>query len=1267
MNSNFASCTRSLCTSPFLLVIIFSFLAVPAFAQQSANASAASSEVLQQLTDTLVASAQAGSAHGDVVKTAKNRRALLLQLLDGSPELAQRFMLPSDVAVRVPASAREWVETDADEAGSLEVQVEDYANGTHRLRFYLNTLRERLPLYFAKDEPRHLLSGSRVRIRGKRLNGSLLVPTGSPSNTPTLPDAGSSTTQSGIQTLALASPYTFGAQSTLVLLVNFSDNTSQPTTVDAARSLVLTTLSNFDLENSQNQTWLTGDAFGWFTLAMSGSTCDTNTLAAQAQQAATNAGVNLASYNRYVYLFPNIAACGWAGLGSIGGRPSQAWINGYVTNLQVIGHEMGHNFGLYHAHSLVCSGVTIGSSCSTNEYGDLYDMMGQWTASHFDAFHKEQLGWLNYGSSLPITTVSSSGSYTITPYETGSGSKALKIPKDASSYYYVEYRQLAGFDSVLSGYPAATTGVTVHSASPSDPNSSNLLDMNPQTSTFNDAALAVGQTYTDSAAGVTLKLTSANASAATVDVTLGTSSCTHNNPGISLTPPQASGLAGSALSYSVTVTNNDSSACTSAAFNLAASVPAGWSGAFGTPSLNIAPGASGSTTVQVSSSSSATAALYNFSVSATNAGATNFTGSAAASYTVTTAASFNLSASPGSVSVTQGSNRTTTITEMSSGGFASAIALSASGVPAGVTASFSPATMAGGSGSSTLTFTASASATTGTFTVTITGAGAGLTRTTSVSLAVAAAPPPANFALNASPTAVSVTQGGTGTTSITSTGSVGFGSAVSMTASGMPAGVTAAFSPSSLVSGSGTSMLTFTAGASATAGTFNVTVTGSGGGLNRTTSVSLTVTGAPPPPPPPPPPSGSSYTLFSSTAAPSMIINARTGVESGMKFTSDQSGYVQGVRFYKSFGDTGTHVGSLWSATGQLLAQATFSNETASGWQQVAFGVPVAIQANTTYVVSYHGTFFAYDGGYFTQARSNGPLHAVSDAVSVNGVYAFSNSSAFPTIGSGAANFWVDVSFLSGASNASLSSIAINPANATIGAGGTQQYQAIGTYSDSSTRDLTRQVNWTSGTPSVASISNAGAANGVTSGSTQITASMGSISGSTTLTVSNTPPPSTYYSLFSSTAAPVVANASVGTPIELGMKFTAERNGYVAGVRFYKGSSNAGPHVASLWSSTGQLLAQATVVSETASGWQQVNFASPVAISANTVYIVSYHSSGAYSYDPSYFSGSTINNPPLHGVWNAISSNGLYAYGPNSTFPYAGATGANFWVDVVFY
>src|SRR5438270_2586851 len=208
-----------------------------------------------------------------------------------------------------------------------------------------------------------------------------------------------------------------------------------------------------------------------------------------------------------------------------------------------------------------------------------------------------------------------------------------------------------------------------------------------------------------------------------------------------------------------------------------------------------------------------------------------------------TTPNFVLSASPSTLSVTQGGTNTTTISTTVSGGFNSAISLSATGLPAGVTAAFSPTSIAApGSGSSTLTFTASSTATTGTSTVTINASGGGVSHSTTVSLTVSATATPA-FALSASPSSVSVAQGGTGTSTISTMVSGGFNSAISLSATGLPAGVTTAFNPTSIAApGSGSSTLTFTASSTATAGTSTVTVNASGGGISHSTTVSLTVT-----------------------------------------------------------------------------------------------------------------------------------------------------------------------------------------------------------------------------------------------------------------------------------------------------------------------------------------------------------------------------------------------------------------------------------------
>jgi hypothetical protein len=132
-----------------------------------------------------------------------------------------------------------------------------------------------------------------------------------------------------------------------------------------------------------------------------------------------------------------------------------------------------------------------------------------------------------------------------------------------------------------------------------------------------------------------------------------------------------------------------------------------------------------------------------------------------------------------------------------------------------------------------------------------------------------------------------------------------------------------------------------------------------------------------------------------------------SAVNLGVQFQASSSGFINGVRFYKETDNTGTHVGSLWSSTGTLLATGTFSNETASGWQELDFSSPVAITAGTTYVASYFtstGHYAATTNG-LSSAVTNGPLTALAGG----GVYAYGSGNAFPSNSFNASNYWVDV------------------------------------------------------------------------------------------------------------------------------------------------------------------------------------------------------------------------------------------------------------------
>ena len=153
-----------------------------------------------------------------------------------------------------------------------------------------------------------------------------------------------------------------------------------------------------------------------------------------------------------------------------------------------------------------------------------------------------------------------------------------------------------------------------------------------------------------------------------------------------------------------------------------------------------------------------------------------------------------------------------------------------------------------------------------------------------------------------------------------------------------------------------------------------------------------------------------------------------------MKFTSDLNGVIKGIRFYKSAANTGTHIGNLWTASGTKLASATFTGETASGWQQVNFATPVPVTAGTVYVASYFAPagHYAGDGGYFAASGvDNAPLHALKDGVSGgNGVYVYGSASGFPNHTFNSENYWVDVVFSTGPATAPAA-----PTNVTATAG----------------------------------------------------------------------------------------------------------------------------------------------------------------------------------------------------------------------------------------
>jgi hypothetical protein len=218
---------------------------------------------------------------------------------------------------------------------------------------------------------------------------------------------------------------------------------------------------------------------------------------------------------------------GFAGFGLVGGPIT--WILGEM-DTRVTVHELGHNLGLWHSHSLRCSDasgpVPFSATCDPfDEYGDPFDAMGGgfFGSGHFNAAQKNLLGWV--AGEVRDVTVPLRGPVrvTLTPLELAGGLKALAIHADGTTFW-VEYRTATGVDAWLSStFPGALNGVLVHTPQPNDgSNGTNLLDMTPGSDTgifdFWDAALPVGVSYSDPSRSFILTVRSASATGSSLVV-----------------------------------------------------------------------------------------------------------------------------------------------------------------------------------------------------------------------------------------------------------------------------------------------------------------------------------------------------------------------------------------------------------------------------------------------------------------------------------------------------------------------------------------------------------------------------------------------------------------------------------------------------------------------------------------------------------------------------------------------------------------------------
>jgi hypothetical protein len=411
-------------------------------------------------------------------------------------------------------------------------------------------------------------------------------------------------------------------------------------------------------------------------------------------------------------------------------------------------------------------------------------------------------------------------------------------------------------------------------------------------------------------------------------------------------------------------------------------------------------------------------------------------------------------------------------------------------------------------------------------------------------------------------------------------------------------------------------------------------------------------------------------------------------VEVGMKFRSDADGFITALRFYKQANNTGTHVGHLWTSTGQQLAEVPFTSETATGWQEAILPVPVAIQKDTTYITSYHSSQgrFGFNPTYFVNGIDRAPLHAPSDGLAGgNGVYRY-GASAFPNETWNATNYWVDVTFeqespvdtrapLVTSTSPAQGATGVPPsANVTADFDEALEPTTVNagafTLTDDTGATVVANVTWDAANKRATLDPQSSLALGKTytatlkSGTAGVTDLAGNrLAADRTWTFSTASAcPCT---VFGANDAPT-GDAVTDQPVEVGMKFRSDEDGFITALRFYKQANNTGAHVGHLWSATGQLLATAPYTNETASGWQQVDLPNPVPVTKDTVYVTSYYAaSGRYAFSPGFFNQG-LDRPPLHAPASTpASGNGVFRYGA-SGFPDQSFNGTSYWVDASF-
>ncbi|MCC2677815.1 MAG: peptidase gametolysin [Pseudobdellovibrio sp.] len=450
-----------------------------------------------------------------------------------------------------------------------EYQSDDFTRKKSQRHYFATDVatNTRYEIHFDKKAPKHFKTGNVIELKGIVKGSDFYLNSAEAENF-----AYANGPSSNDAAVAAAAS---GNQNTLVIIINSTTATvscSAAQITDFMFNSPTRSVNYMYQEASNGSLSFSGQVYTAQISVNSAGACDYGTWASKAQQAA---GVSSGSYNKVVYVLPPDNSCGWAGLGMIGS--SGAYVNGRSCGApDIYAHELGHNLGMGHANS------------ASGEYMDYSDVMGISGVGlrTVNAPHKIQMGW------LPSSKViqGSKGVFEIAPLEVNpaltSLPQVITLKKSNGEILHLSYRRKIGYDSIISSTYADR--LNIHTGS---------------YATMFKGALADGESYADTADGITVSVLSHTADSIQVQID---AECRPNTPALSLSPAVQGGAAGQSVSYNVTLKNNDSYLCPSSTFNLAAVLPAGFSGSLSSSSLTVAPGLSASASLSLASPATST-------------------------------------------------------------------------------------------------------------------------------------------------------------------------------------------------------------------------------------------------------------------------------------------------------------------------------------------------------------------------------------------------------------------------------------------------------------------------------------------------------------------------------------------------------------------------------------------------------------------------------------------------------------------------------------